>query len=67
MGLAVSPQLVLLDNVQCAGNETSLLECARNPLGDHNCDQFSGAGVRCGGEHRLQHCAFWMTSHLLLC
>ena len=42
-------QEVLLDNVQCVGNEMSLLDCSRNSIREHNCDQSDGAGVRCGG------------------
>lgn len=42
-----------LDDVQCVGNEDSLLNCNRNTLGDHNCNEFSGAGVRCEGMHCL--------------
>ena len=41
---------LLLDNVQCSGSESSLLDCSRSPLAHHNCDSFSGAGVRCEGE-----------------
>lgn len=50
-GLTVSPQHIFLDNVQCTGTETSLLECNRNLIGQHNCEQFDGAGVRCGGMY----------------
>ena len=38
---------ILLDNVHCAGTETSLQQCAANPIGDHNCDHSDDAGVRC--------------------
>ena len=40
---------ILLDNVFCSGNESSLLDCQRNPIGDHNCDHSEDAGVRCDG------------------
>lgn len=35
----------------CSGNETSLLECDHNPLGEHNCasDHSEDASVICGG------------------
>ena len=42
---------ILLDNIMCSGNETSLLECDHNPLGEHNCasDHTEDASVICGG------------------
>ena len=38
---------ILLDDVHCAGTETSLQQCAANPIGDHNCGHIEDAGVRC--------------------
>ena len=35
---------VLLDNVQCSGNEQFLVNCTTNGVGIHNC---AHAGVRC--------------------
>ena len=40
---------IYLDNVICQGDESSLLECQRNPIGEHNCDHSEDAGVRCQG------------------
>ena len=40
---------ILLDNVVCQGDESSLLECQSNPIGNHNCDHSEDAGVRCEG------------------
>ena len=34
-----------LDDVQCTGNETNLLNCQFNP--NHNCVHFEDAGVMC--------------------
>lgn len=45
---------ILLDNVVCQGNETSLLECDTNPVGQHDCDHSEDAGVRCGGTSHIQ-------------
>ena len=34
-----------LDNVQCSGTETSLLQCTYSPI--HNCGHIEDAGVIC--------------------
>lgn len=47
-GLNISER-VYLDDVQCDGTEESLLDCNANSVGEHNCGQFDGAGVRCEG------------------
>ena len=44
-------QSIFLDNVICQGIESSLLDCATNPIGEHNCDHSEDAGVRCEGEY----------------
>ena len=38
---------ILLDQVMCTGNETSLFDCPRNPIGQHNCFHSEDAGVTC--------------------
>ena len=43
-----------LDNVACTGLETSLLSCASNPIGVHNCHHSKDAGVACGGDAWLE-------------
>ena len=39
--------LILLDDLECVGNETSLLECVGVAVGIHNCDNSEDAGVYC--------------------
>ncbi len=38
---------ILLDNVQCIGNEKSLISCTANKIGVHNCAHDEGAGAIC--------------------
>lgn len=40
---------IYLDNIVCHGDELTLLMCAHNPVGEHNCDHTEDAGVRCQG------------------
>ncbi len=40
---------IWLDNVQCRGTETRLIDCPRNALGSHNCVHAEDAGVNCPG------------------
>ena len=40
---------IWLDNVQCRGTETRLIDCPANAIGSHNCAHFEDAGVRCQG------------------
>ena len=39
---------IMLDNVQCFGDEKSLLDCQSAPWGTHDCDVREAAGVFCG-------------------
>ena len=38
---------IWLDNVQCRGTETRLIDCPANPLGNNDCSHIEDAGVRC--------------------
>ena len=38
---------IWLDDVSCTGSESELLECPHNGIGNHNCDHFEDASVRC--------------------
>ncbi|KAF2986270.1 hypothetical protein EK904_009799 [Melospiza melodia maxima] len=41
---------ILLDDVQCSGQERTLLECSHAGVGTHNCKHEEDAGVVCGRE-----------------
>ena len=41
-----------MDEVRCRGNESALIECTTNGLGQHNCDHSEDAGVSCEGKHK---------------
>ena len=43
---------ILLDEVNCTGNETRLVDCRSIPLGVHNCGHYEDAGVTCQGMCR---------------
>ena len=44
---------IYLDNLGCYGNESSLLNCSSNGIGNHNCVHSEDAGARCLGQQDL--------------
>jgi len=60
-GITLQPEpgrgLILLDDVNCFGNESSLLNCRHNGIGISNCNHVKDAGVNCTrpvpGKHLL--------------
>ena len=42
--------LILLDNVNCNGRESSILDCGHRRFGEHDCDHCEDAGVICYGK-----------------
>ena len=41
---------IWLDNVNCNGYESRLIDCRHSGLSNHNCDHHQDAGVVCGGN-----------------
>ena len=39
-----------LDDVNCVGNETTLINCSARPIKEHNCAHSEDAGVRCNPQ-----------------
>ena len=44
---------IILDNLQCSGDEDSLFHCSHNGLNIHNCIHFEDVGVTCQGENKV--------------
>lgn len=41
---------IFLDDVTCFGNESSILQCETNALGDNDCDHSEDVGVICSNS-----------------
>jgi len=42
--------LILLDDVNCNGGESTIFACSHRNFGEHNCKHNEDAGVVCFGE-----------------
>ena len=38
---------ILLDEIDCKGDESFIWECSHDPWNEHDCDHFEDAGVEC--------------------
>ncbi|XP_077989453.1 scavenger receptor cysteine-rich domain-containing protein DMBT1-like [Glandiceps talaboti] len=49
---------ILMDDVECAGNERTLRQCPMHPsgIGNHDCSHDEDIGVRCSGPDSSQQC-----------
>ena len=41
---------ILLDDIQCDGNEANVLQCIHNGIDIHDCVQYEHAGVSCSND-----------------
>ena len=46
---------ILLDNVECRGDENRLIDCTHIGLGTHNCDHSEDAGVMCRNPGKVNY------------
>ena len=57
---------ILLDNVQCTGNEVSIFSCSHNSIGSHDCSHSEDAGVVCVEGKFIKYCRFFTMDHKVL-
>ena len=50
--------VILLDNIECSGSESSIFNCRHRNFGEHDCTLSEDAGVVCYGESSKGHNRF---------
>ena len=45
---------IWLDNVNCQGHESSIVNCQHNGWGSHNCGHYEDASVICSGKFDVE-------------
>lgn len=55
---------IYLDEVNCSGNESNILDCQHHPIGSHNCGHDEDVSVDCsGGETRVSTALLYRLAH----
>ena len=57
---------ILLDDVDCTGDESSLSQCYHDGIGNHNCIHIEDVGVRCGKMWFSSVCACTFLLNIVL-
>ncbi|XP_071845497.1 scavenger receptor cysteine-rich type 1 protein M160-like isoform X2 [Apostichopus japonicus] len=47
---------ILLDNLQCNGDEDTIFDCGHSGIGNHDCSNAEDAGVTCSGPLNFNKC-----------
>ena len=62
-GSGASSQSIWLDDVECNGSESRLIDCSHAGIGIENCDHYDSVGIVCtNGELGWDKSCFWQDS-----